>query len=131
MDRLGLEKKLRDFPKIKSEIMRAIANNSVNFFKVTNFDADAFVDQPSQAWAPRKNNSDPGRRLLVKTGRGRASIHTKTISANKITIVCDTPYMNFHNEGTGILPKRQFMGESKVLNQQNMGILQSYLIHYF
>ena len=128
MDKLGLGRKMQAFQAGKPRLMKLIANNAVNFFKVTNFNAEAFVDVPNQKWAPRKSKKDDaGRRLLVKTGHGRQSIHTQTLTGDKVTIVAEAPYMKFHNEGTKKLPKRQFMGKSEVLDGQNLRIVDRFI----
>jgi len=126
MDKLNLGKKLANYKANKPRLMRLIANNAVNFFKVTNFEAEGFVDNGVKKWKPRKDK-DTGRRLLVKTGRGRQSIHTQLISAEKVVIVADAPYMKYHNDGTKKLPQRKFMGNSRTLDRQNIKIVESFI----
>jgi phage gpG-like protein len=125
MDKLKMGKKYADFVKLKNTLMRSIANNSLTFFKVKNFDAESFIDTPiSKKWAPRKSKKDDeGRRLLVKTGRGRQSINIKQISPNKALIVADAPYMKFHNDGAKYLPQRKFMGQSNKLDKESIEII--------
>lgn len=123
-NKLGLDKKFQRFLSRKDSILRAIGNNSVNFFKVEVFDAQAWLNWPVQRWKPRKDQSDrPSRRILVDTGAGRQSIHIAQISQNSVTIRAEAEYMRYHNTGTPNMPKRQFMGDSKILNKQNQAIL--------
>ena len=118
-------KKYADFVKLKNTLMRSIANNSLTFFKVKNFDSESFQDTPmSKKWAPRKSKKDDaGRRLLVKTGRGRQSITIKQISPDKALIAADAPYMKYHNDGTKTLPQRKFMGKSNKLDRETMDMI--------
>ena len=105
-------------------ILEKMANNAVNHFKVDNFDAEAFIDEVPERWAPRKSKRDnAGRRLLVKTGRGRAGIKVLSRTGNSVKIGTLVPYMKYHNEGTARLPKRQFIGDSGVLQRKNGKVL--------
>lgn len=111
-------------------VLDKMANNAVNHFKVDNFNAEAFIDEVPKRWAPRKK-PDAGRRLLVKTGRGRQSI--KVLSRNRNTRKIGTlvPYMELHNRGIpGRLPKRQFVGNSRVLERKNHRLVLQFLRKY-
>lgn len=111
----------------KIAALNAIANNSVYFFKVTTFDAQAWIDTTVNRWAPRKNQTDrPGRKILVDTGAGRQSIHTHTVTTNRVVIRAEAEYMNYHNTGTKNMPQRKFMGQSAKLDAQNKAILERY-----
>jgi phage gpG-like protein len=114
--------------KIKAEAgatLDTMANNAVNHFKVTNFDAEAFIDTTPKRWPPKKKPD--GRRMLVKTGRGRASIQVIERGSTSRKVGTNVPYMRYHNEGTRRLPQRQFIGESKVLYDKNSRVLMSYI----
>lgn len=125
MNKLKLDKKVTDFNRLKKTLMRSIANESLNFFKIKNFDTESFQDLPmSKKWAQRKSKKDDeGRRLLVKTGRGRQSINIKILNPDRAVIVADAPYMKYHNEGTKTLPQRKFMGRSNKLDREVMDII--------
>lgn len=65
------------------------------------------------------------RAILVQTGRLRRSINSRRTGQFQVTISTDVPYAKVHNEGgrsgrgRGFqMPKRQFIGDSKVLNRQ-------------
>ncbi len=108
--------------------MRAIGNNSVNFFKVTVFEAQGFIFSGSvNRWAKRKPsqdaNSRPNRKILVDTGTGRQSIHIYRISRESVTIRAEADYMRFHNTGTPKMVQRKFIGHSVALDKQNITIL--------
>lgn len=94
-----------------------MANNAVNHFKVTNFDAKGFVDMTVKSWAPIKNSD--GRQPLVKTGRMRDSITILGRSLNSRIVGSNVPYAEYHNAGTARLPQRKFIGNSKVLEKKN------------
>jgi len=121
--KIDLKAKLQKFYRARQSALRAIANNSVNFFKVNVFEAQGFIDVTVSRWAPKKK-PEPSRKILVKTGHGRQSIHVKSIIGTKITIEAEAYYMKYHNEGTKNLPKRQFMGNSDTLNKQNIRIFK-------
>lgn len=120
------------FKRATSGLLDQMANNAVNHFKVTNFDAQAFVDDAPQRWAPRKSKRDnAGRRLLVKTGRMRESIKVISSIGNTRKIGTLVPYSKYHNDGIpGRLPKRQFIGNSRRLERKNARLVQQYLIRY-
>jgi phage gpG-like protein len=111
---------LRKAAKFKSQVpamLDRMANNAVNHFKVTNFDAKGFVDMTVKSWAPIKNND--GRQPLVKTGRMRDSITVLGRSLNSRLVGSNVPYAPYHNSGTSRLPQRKFIGNSKQLEKKN------------
>jgi len=122
---INIKKRLLQVPSLKRQAMRAIANNSVNFFKVDTFNAQGWQFSGGiKRWAPRKDQKDrPGRKILVDTGAGRQSIHTALILPNRVIIRAEAEYMNYHNTGTKNMPQRKFMGDSVKLNKQNIVIL--------
>lgn len=108
------------------QLMRLLANNSVNFFKVTVFDAQGWISGGTNRWVDRKK-PDPGRKLLVKTGIGRQSIQIQKIGLDYAIIEAAAPYMKYHNEGTKNIPQRKFMGESATLNRANNMIIKKFM----
>jgi phage gpG-like protein len=112
-------------------ILDIMANNAVNHFKVDNFNAEGFIDESVERWKPRKSKRDnAGRRLLVKTGRGRESIKLLYRYGNVRKIGTLVPYMKYHNEGTNRLPRRQFIGNSRVLERRNALVVDRWLRKY-
>jgi phage gpG-like protein len=76
-----------------------------------------------QKWKPRKNNKDAGRNLLVKTGRLRRDVSNSVSAGHKnsnlsYTLIVNNPYASYNNEGTNKMPKRQFVGMTKTLNDK-------------
>jgi phage gpG-like protein len=111
------------------EVLDKMANNAVNHFKVDNFNAEGFIDESVERWQPRKSKRDnAGRRLMVKTGRLRESIKVLSRYGNSRKIGTLVPYAPYHNYGIpGRLPKRQMIGNSRVLERKNFLVLQNYL----
>ncbi|HMG89259.1 MAG TPA: hypothetical protein VK589_04345 [Chryseolinea sp.] len=110
-------------------VLDKMANNAVNHFKVDNFNAEAFIDEAPKRWARRKQ-PDPGRRLLVKTGRGRQSIKVLSRNGNTRKVGTLVPYMALHNTGTRTLPKRQMIGKSRRLERINHRLVLRFLKKY-
>lgn len=123
--KIDLKKKYLLAQRRKMEAMRYIANNSVNFFKVTIFEAQGFIfSGGANRWKKRKNKTDrPNRKILVDTGHGRQSIKAALITPNRVIIRTEAEYMRYHNDGTKNLPQRKFIGHSVKLDKQNIAIL--------
>lgn len=119
-------KKLMDF-KIAFErelpLLTDVAGTlAMNHFKMS-FVNQGFTDRSLKKWKRRKNNSEPDRAILVKTGRLRDSIGYRKIGKDRIQFKTTVEYAQIHNEGGttwngGIMPKRQFMGNSYVLSKK-------------
>lgn len=135
---IDLKGRVEKMIQVKTRAMQAIGNNSVNFFKVTNFNAQSFVDTIPNKWAPLKKPVGPpgrkangqfsaNRKILVNTGAGRQSIRLVEYTPFTAVVRAEAHYMQYHNEGTKHLPKRQFMGDSQVLAKQNETILRRHL----
>lgn len=111
--------------------MRAIGNNSVNFFKITIFEAQGWIFSGGvKRWDKRKgvsNDAREGRKILVDTGAGRQSIHIYKLTSSSVTIRAEQDYMRFHNEGTPKMAQRKFIGHSVALDKQNIVILTNRL----
>ena len=114
----------------KKKILVIAANDAVNFFQ-DNFTRQGFLNRSLKPWKERKGNTDPGRGVLIGKGGGAKlydSIARRTLSSEKVVIGIKGDakvYASVHNfglrsgRGSGfIMPKRQFMGESKVLNKK-------------
>ncbi len=55
-----------------------------------------------QPWQARKNNTDPGRAILIKSGALRRSVYVVAKTEDNVTIGSDLPYAKIHNEGGDI-----------------------------
>lgn len=113
-------------------LMRRLANESVNFFKNDVFEAQGFIDEGVTKWQGRKSKRDnEGRKILVKTGRGRQGIKAVVIRPHMAIIDSTVPYMAYHNTGTKRLPKRQFIGKSKRLERLHRKTIAQHLAKLF
>tara|TARA_R110000796_G_scaffold73842_1_gene165854 strand:- start:1032 stop:1481 length:450 start_codon:yes stop_codon:yes gene_type:complete len=136
----GLGDQLRNDQKaFKKEIKKILviaSNEAVNFFQ-DNFRRQGFLNRSLKPWKKRKHNTDPGRGVLIGKGGGEKlfdSISRTGLKAKSVTIgIKGNPqkYASVHNfglrsgRGKGfIMPKRQFMGESVVLNKKISRLIQ-------
>lgn len=128
MSKFGFNKLAKRIETQVQPVLDHMANNAVNFFKVDVFEAQGFIDETVQRWPGRKSKRDnAGRKLLVKSGKGRASIKVLSRSKYSRRVGTAVPYMELHNVGTSRLPKRQFIGQSRRLERQNLKLLNRFL----
>ena len=113
-------KKQREMlPQAISDSLKIMGSEAVTFF-VGAFNNQKF-DNDSEMWAERKNNKDPGRNILMKTGTLRASIKAEPPTLDSVTISTGgLDYARILNEGGvngtgGHIPARKFIGNSKEL----------------
>ena len=119
-------KKINDFKKLNRTLPKRIGNIALNHF-LKSFDREAFSDGSisSDPWAKRKSKTKrdktAGRRqLLIQSGALKRSIKVspgasfKKIAVGSYGIV----YASRHNRGLKGMPKRQFIGKSKILNKR-------------
>ena len=133
MSQLGLNRQLNQFKRNKRALMDDLAKNSLDFFQDTNFKNQAFTDVPRKRWKKLKKPRPDGstRPILIRTGRLRRSGKKRTLSRSRSQVRFTAPYASYHNEGTRKLPRRQFSGESRLLNRQNKKILVNYTSKIF
>lgn len=116
-----IKKGLSNYALKRAQLPKLIANESISHFK-DNWRNQGFDDIGVSRWRRRKGGKDPGRAILVKSGRMRRSFISQP-TFNRIKIINDAPYSGYHNHGTKRLPKRQFMGDSHNLNVKNKKII--------
>lgn len=119
----------KEFQKLPYEAAEEVMN-----FTSENFRKEEFQDKPSSKWKARKKDPEKGKKrkerraLLVQSGEMKNSIDTE-VRGMDIAIGIDDPdiavYAKVHNEGQKagrgkgfIMPKRQFMGPSEVLDER-------------
>src|ERR1035437_2543606 len=92
-------KKQREMlPQAISDSLKIMGSEAVTFF-VGAFNNQKF-DNDSEMWAERKNNKDPGRNILMKTGTLRASIKAEPPTLDSVTISTGgLDYARILNEG--------------------------------
>ncbi len=113
--RFNFSKLQRKWEIEKERLAIEIARKAENQFK-DNFRLSGFLYDSLELWQPRKK-PDPGRAILVKSGRLKRGIRSLPGSNfTRIQIANDVPYARYHNEGSNRLPQRKFMGNSRVLN---------------
>lgn len=106
---------LKNWQAEKPRMAAVVAAKAEKHFK-DSFRNQGFTDTALSRWRPRKA-LDAGRNILVKTGRLMRSIRATIVNSGLIRISSDSSYGRYNNEGTSTLPQRQFIGESKVLNE--------------
>jgi phage gpG-like protein len=111
MSKLRIDLLARKFEHGRRELLENMSRAAVYHSKVEAFDKEAW---DGDKWARRKGKDD-GRRMLVKTGRMRASINILRRGKYSHVVGTRVPYAVHHNTGTSRLPKRQFIGMSRVL----------------
>jgi len=118
--------KLRQFEHFKRTAPKIIANNTKNWFLEGFRKGGGQTDASKSGWEPRKPNAvrNAGRGILINTGALMRSI--QILSANFSNIMVGTQrikYAERHNEGLKGMPKREYIGDSKELNESNRKLL--------
>jgi hypothetical protein len=123
----NFKKKIADLKKLKKDLPKVIGNMAKRHY-VESFRKGGFTDVSFNPWQARKFkdrsdrsrvNSTKSRAILVKTGHLRNSIRVRVATFERIEIgAYGVPYGVFHNNGEGKLPKRQFIGRSRSLNNR-------------
>ncbi len=89
---------LDSYNKGRITLPKKLGNAAINHFK-DNWRKQGFDDSTVNPWKRRKGNKDPGRAILVKTGRLRRSFAMSVLNAQRIIVTNDTPYGVYHNYG--------------------------------
>ena len=123
-----MRKVISRFKVTERQLPKQVANLALNLFKDT-FRDQGFYDSYLKPWQPRKFNDKKKskRGLLIKSGALRRSIIIKQATFKAIRVGSySLPYASIHNQGLmGTawgkypfkMPKRQFIGKSKLLNR--------------
>lgn len=120
----NFEQKLQELKRLKSNLPLIVGNIAKRHF-VKSFKDGGFTDVNLDPWAKRKRLDKSDRRtgtnraILVKSGHLRGSIRVKVANFNKIEIgAYGVPYARYHNQGVGKMPKRQFIGQSRLMTRK-------------
>lgn len=114
-------------PKLERQILNDVIAVEAERIHAENFRAEAFIDTPPQKWKPRKkaDKNKAKRALLVKTGTMKGHALKGRVRGDAVEFVFPLEYEKVHNEGLKAgrgagfqMPKRQFVGESKVLTDR-------------
>ena len=141
-----LQKLYRKFPDM--------AGITAERFSKDRFVRKNWLDETAEQWKPRKKKAPGSLMVGKGSGRLKRSIRRTKVTRNSVTIATDVPYAQIHNEGGTInktvtvkahsrkrkgrsenvkshrrkmnttLPKRQFIGESKMLLYRVERLLQ-------
>jgi phage gpG-like protein len=113
----------RSIPQLQTELANQVVAVEAAKFHNENFRAQAWTET-GRPWPPRKDKTDKGRAILVKTGRLRRSATTVRTRGNVVDFIMPI-YGKTHNEGgragrgAGFqMPRRQFVGPSRKLQER-------------
>ncbi len=120
----NFKKKIAKFKATKKKLPVAVGAIAKSHY-LKSFRDQGFTDNTLSPWAKRKrpNRSDrrnkANRAILVNRGHLRRSIRVVRAKWNRIEVgSTGIKYAKYHNQGKGRLPKRQFVGASKVMNRK-------------
>lgn len=83
---------------LKKDVVRYAAVEGVNFFQ-DSFQNQGWTDGAFEAWAQRKNDIDPGRKILIKTAFLMQSVQVFDKNEERIVFGSDAEHAAIHNEG--------------------------------
>lgn len=114
---LNMRRFLSTMDQRKRSLMRALGNNSKNFFQIDNFDPQGFIDDRVQKWKPVKTKL-PGQRIGIESGRMRRSFTSRVTRPNRAEVSVNVNYASFFNR------TRKLVGNSSTLDRQNRNIIE-------
>lgn len=131
--RINIDKAVAKFKRVQKSLPVKIGNIALNHFKKS-FRDEGFTDKKLDPWQKRKrpNKADraTGRRraILVDSGNLKRSLKVRSARFEAIKVGSyGIRYAEIHNKGlTGLafgkhrfkMPKRQFIGDSEVMNKK-------------
>lgn len=83
---------------LQKDMVRYASVAGVNFFK-DSFQNQGFTDIAFEPWLQRANDTDSGRKVLIKSGFLMNSIQVFDANENKITFGSDAEHAEIHNNG--------------------------------
>lgn len=90
--------------KLKKDAIRYAARAGVNFFQ-DSFLNQGFTDAVHEPWPIRKNDVDPGRKILIKSAVLMNSIEVFSSNNERIEFGSREQYAEIHNEGGTVVIK--------------------------
>lgn len=104
---------------LKYKIMREVASVASSHYKKGFVEGGGRTD--AGKWAKRAGDFELERAILVKTGTLKKSVKPSKISGKEVVLTSEIfgseyDYAADHNYGLKNMPKREFLGPSKVLN---------------
>jgi len=113
-------RKVKQAERLKTQLPRIIANDSLNWFLAGFRKGGGQTDEGR--WKPRKRTTkrNTGRGILVDTGALRRDVRVRKLTFKSIVLgTVRIPYARRHNDGLKGMPKREFLGDSKKLDRKN------------
>jgi hypothetical protein len=113
---------------------KKVANNSLNHFLKGFRQGGKQTDASKSGWQARQTTAkrNQGRGILIDTGALRRSIKVLKSTWKEIIIGSQgIAYAARHNEGLKGMPQREFVGDSKDLDESNKKLLKKLLIGVF
>lgn len=83
---------------LKKDAVRYAAVEGINFFQ-DSFYNQGFTDEGFEPWQQRKNDIDPGRKILIKSAFLMQSIQVFDKSEKRIVFGSDAEHAEIHNNG--------------------------------
>lgn len=112
----------RNLDRMAVTLPRQLGNAMLNHTKKA-FRDQGFTDGSLSAWQARKTQNRADRRtnasraILIDSGALRRSLRVRKATFRETAVgAYGIPYAGVHNRGLGNMPKRQFVGRSKVLS---------------
>lgn len=124
-----LDKSLRRFLRKKPKFMIILGRLAQSHFVAGFRTGGGMTDDSRGGWLPRKRGTKADRRtrkrrgILIQSNKLRDSINYRP-QAMKVKIIAKAispegiDYAPVHNEGIGNMPKREFIGHSKMLEKK-------------
>jgi phage gpG-like protein len=129
-----LDRALANFEDFKRKAPKLIANESLNHYKKGFIQGGGQTDDSKSGWEPRQPGArrNIGRGILVDTGALHRSLQVLKATFQEIIIgTTRIPYAARHNEGLAGMPKREYVGDSKELNENNVKLLSKLVGNIF
>lgn len=130
-NKFDFEKVIKDIAELKRTLPIKIANKAQRYFAATfkqgGWEGAKWKEPkrkipgtPEYKYPKDKKLQRRTKPTLVKSGilRRATSMSARVITWSQILLVVDVPYAQRHNEGLDGMPKRQFMGNSPILETQ-------------
>lgn len=83
---------------LKRDLVRFASVEGVNHFQ-DSFYNQGFTDVAFEAWEKRKNDIDPGRKILIQSAFLLNSVQVFSASQKRIVFGSDAEYADIHNNG--------------------------------
>lgn len=97
-----MSNKIPNFQKIGKQLIKdaqTLAEVEMLNFVLSNFEKQGFTDASFEPWEFRKDNKDPGRAVLVKSGMLRDSVKVSESNSQRVVLTATAAYAQIHNEG--------------------------------